>query len=35
MDVTSARCRQMIEACRAARVKLMIAYRLHYELTTL
>ncbi len=31
MDVTSAQCRRMIEACRAARVKLMIAYRLHYE----
>jgi predicted dehydrogenase len=33
MDVTSAQCRRMIDACRAARVKLMIAYRLHYEPT--
>ncbi len=35
MDVTSAQCRRMIEACRAAHVKLMIAYRLHYEPTHL
>jgi predicted dehydrogenase len=35
MDVTSAQCRRMIAACRAARVKLMIAYRLHYEPTHL
>ena len=35
MDVTSAQCRRMIDACRAARVKLMIAYRLHYEPTHL
>ena len=33
MDVTSAQCRRMIEACRAARIKLMIAYRLYYEPT--
>ncbi len=33
MDVSSAQCRRMIEACRAARVKLMIAYRLYYEPT--
>jgi len=35
MDVTSAQCRRMIDACRAARVKLMVAYRLHYEPTHL
>jgi predicted dehydrogenase len=35
MDVTSAQCRRMIDACSAARVKLMIAYRLHYEPTHL
>jgi predicted dehydrogenase len=35
MDVTSAQCRRMIDACRTARVKLMIAYRLHYEPTNL
>jgi predicted dehydrogenase len=35
MDVTSAQCRHMIDACRSARVKLMIAYRLHYEPTHL
>jgi predicted dehydrogenase len=35
MDVTSAQCRRMIDACRTARVKLMIAYRLHYEPTHL
>ena len=35
MDVTSAQCRRMISACRTARVKLMIAYRLHYEPTHL
>jgi predicted dehydrogenase len=31
MEVSSARCREMIEACRAAGKKLMIAYRLRYE----
>jgi glucose-fructose oxidoreductase len=31
MAVTAAECRQMIAACRKAKVKLMIAYRLHFE----
>ncbi len=31
MAVTAAECRRMIEACRRNRVKLMIAYRLHFE----
>ena len=31
MAVTAAECRQMITACRKAKVKLMIAYRLHFE----
>ena len=31
MAVTSAECEQMIEACRENHVKLMIAYRLHFE----
>jgi glucose-fructose oxidoreductase len=31
MAVTVRECRQMIAACRRARVKLMIAYRLHFE----
>ena len=31
MAVTVDECRQMIAACRRARVKLMIAYRLHFE----
>jgi len=31
MAVTVQECRQMISACRKARVKLMIAYRLHFE----
>ena len=31
MAVTARECRQMITACRNARVKLMIAYRLHFE----
>jgi len=35
MAISSAECRQMIEACKSARVKLMIAYRLHYEPITL
>jgi predicted dehydrogenase len=31
MAVTTKECQQMIAACRTARVKLMIAYRLHFE----
>jgi len=31
MANTSAECREMIEACRKAKVKLMIAYRIQYE----
>ena len=31
MAVTVEECRQMITACRRAKVKLMIAYRLHFE----
>src|SRR6185369_3362139 len=31
MAVTVNECRQMIGACRKANVKLMIAYRLHFE----
>jgi len=31
MAVTADECRQMIAACRKAQVKLMIAYRLHFE----
>lgn len=31
MAVTVEECRQMIAACRKARVKLMIAYRLHFD----
>src|SRR4051812_18880926 len=31
MAVTARECRRMIEACRTRRVKLMIAYRLHFE----
>jgi predicted dehydrogenase len=31
MAVTVAECERMIDACRAASVKLMIAYRLHFE----
>jgi predicted dehydrogenase len=31
MAVTAEECEQMIEACAASRVKLMIAYRLHFE----
>ena len=31
MAVTARECQQMIGACRAGRVKLMIAYRLHFE----
>jgi predicted dehydrogenase len=35
MDINSAQCLRMIDACKAAHVKLMIAYRLHYEPITL
>ena len=35
MAVTVAECRQMIAACRKADVKLMIAYRLHFEAVNL
>lgn len=35
MAMTSADCRAMIAACDAAKVKLMIAYRLHFEETNL
>ena len=31
MAVTAAECQRMIEACRQHHVKLMIAYRLHFE----
>ena len=31
MAVTVEECRQMITACRKANVKLMVAYRLHFE----
>jgi predicted dehydrogenase len=31
MAISSAECRQMIDACRQANVKLMIAYRIHYD----
>jgi len=35
MAISSAECQQMIDACRNAHVKLMIAYRLHFEPITL
>jgi len=35
MAVTVRECQQMIAACRQARVKLMIAYRLHFEAVNL
>jgi glucose-fructose oxidoreductase len=35
MAPTEAACRAMIEACAAARVRLMIAYRLHFEAANL
>ena len=35
MEISAARCQQMIDACKAAKVKLMIAYRLHFEPVTL
>ena len=31
MAISSAECRQMIDACRQHNVKLMIAYRVHYD----
>lgn len=31
MEVTAMKCQQMIDACRKAKVKLMIAYRVQYE----
>jgi predicted dehydrogenase len=31
MAISSAECRQMIDACRKTNVKLMIAYRVHYD----
>lgn len=33
MAISSAECRRMIDACRRANVKLMIAYRVHYDVT--
>jgi predicted dehydrogenase len=33
MAISSAECRTMIDACRQANVKLMIAYRVHYDPT--
>jgi predicted dehydrogenase len=33
MAISSAECRRMIDACRAHNVKLMIAYRVHYDRT--
>jgi glucose-fructose oxidoreductase len=35
LAVTVAECRQMIAACRRANVKLMVAYRLHFETVNL
>ena len=35
MAISSAECRRMIDACRRAKVKLMIGYRLHYDVTFL
>lgn len=35
MAISVKECEDMIAACKAARVKLMVAYRLHYEPTTL
>lgn len=31
MEVTQMKCQQMIDACRKAKVKLMVAYRIQYE----
>src|SRR3984885_1468694 len=33
MAISSAECRQMIDVCRQAKVKLMIGYRVHYDPT--
>jgi len=33
MAISSAECRRMIDACRKANVRLMIAYRIHYDPT--
>ncbi len=33
MEISSARCRKMIDACKQHNVKLMIAYRVHYDPT--
>jgi predicted dehydrogenase len=33
MAISSAECREMIDACKQANVKLMIAYRVHYDPT--
>jgi predicted dehydrogenase len=35
MAISSAECRDMIDACRQAKVRLMIAYRIHYDPTHL
>ena len=35
MAISSAECRRMIDACKSAGVKLMIAYRVHYDPTHL
>jgi predicted dehydrogenase len=35
MAISSAECRRMIDACRQAKVKLMIAYRIHFDATFL
>lgn len=35
MAISSAECREMIDACRKANVKLMIGYRVHYDPTHL
>jgi predicted dehydrogenase len=35
MAISSAECREMIDGCKKANVKLMIAYRIHYEPTHL
>ena len=35
LAVTVAECQRMIEACRSSRVKLMVAYRLHFDQATL
>jgi predicted dehydrogenase len=35
MGINAMECREMIEACRAARVKLLVGYRMHFEAKTL